>query len=287
MQRSSREIAPDVRPRLKYDDRETLHVDFFIDHSLYSHYQTVRGDSAIIFLEKLLATDDEVMKCIENSKGDSLLLRGSTLEKLLNRSPLSLLVKRQKTGSRPRVHLEAPLMPFGQELFSHVINTLNLPASYPAARWSDSGSTSMTSEGIIIQTPFYDSGFWSLALCRRTSRMTTGALGFLEIDNGVDLDHVLLNVYRAQKELDFTYPFLLPLYLFEAHIRSSTNAFLTVFQEIKDIELKIRPNLEDKEVGGKLICDSKLRVLTTACLVPVRSTALQRFWFQSLEPSAR
>jgi hypothetical protein len=81
--------------------------------------------------------------------------------------------------------------------------------------------------------------------------MATGALGFLEVDHGIKLDKIFLNFYHIQQELDFTHPFLLPLCLFEAHIRSSADAFMTLFRDIEDIELQIRPSLDEKEVQGK------------------------------------
>jgi hypothetical protein len=48
-------------------ERDTLHIDFLIDHSLRSDYRTVKSDSEAIFLEKLLATDTEVLKCLQDS----------------------------------------------------------------------------------------------------------------------------------------------------------------------------------------------------------------------------
>lgn len=75
--------------------------------------------------------------------------------------------------------------------------------------------------------------------------MTTGALGFLEVDNGVKLDYVLLNVYRTRKDLDFMHPFFLPICLFEAHIQDSASAFVHLFREIEDVETKIRPSLDE------------------------------------------
>jgi hypothetical protein len=76
-------------------------------------------------------------------------------------------------------------------------------------------------------------------------RMTTGALGLLEVDNGVKLDEILLNVYRSRKRGDFIHPFLLPICLFEAHIRESASVFVSLFRDIQDVEKKIRPSLEE------------------------------------------
>jgi hypothetical protein len=62
-----REIVSSLETWPADDERETLHIDFLIDHSLHSDYRTVKNDSEVIFLEKLLGTDAEVLKCLHES----------------------------------------------------------------------------------------------------------------------------------------------------------------------------------------------------------------------------
>jgi hypothetical protein len=75
--------------------------------------------------------------------------------------------------------------------------------------------------------------------------MTTGALGLLEVDNGIKVDEILLNVYRSRKRGDLSHPFLLPLCLFEEHIRESASLFVSLFREIQNVETEIRPSLDE------------------------------------------
>jgi hypothetical protein len=62
-----RQILIGSEPKPDGDNRETLHIDFQIDFARYPDYRKIKADSKTIFLEKTLATDDEVTKCLEDS----------------------------------------------------------------------------------------------------------------------------------------------------------------------------------------------------------------------------
>jgi hypothetical protein len=110
--------------------------------------------------------------------------------------------------------------------------------------------------GYCFQSPFYTHSSWNLTFCVRRptgdlGRLIAGAgaayaksfktVGFLEVDQGVDLASMLDEIYLSADRC--CNPLVLPFRLFEQHVQESGKKFMRVTKKLADIEQAIDVSL--------------------------------------------
>jgi hypothetical protein len=130
-------------------------------------------------------------------------------------------------------------------------------------------TSSNTQPGYCFQSPFYKEGSWNLALCVRPP---TGSLngiirgafggyggnlsegfktvGVLEAGSSVDLaamfDKIHLSALRS------SHPLVVPLHLFEEHVKQTSKSFMRISKKLADVEQAIDVSLNSDPSFQKL-----------------------------------
>ncbi|KAJ6016053.1 Mg2+ transporter protein CorA-like/Zinc transport protein ZntB [Penicillium herquei] len=124
-------------------------------------------------------------------------------------------------------------------------------------KWKN-GSTAATCKGLflqktfftatkillacIIQTPFYETGFWSLILYSETneSDSATRMSGIIQADKDFTFKEYQSEIRKAST----IYPMMLPLELYKKHVASTARKFEQIRSTLRDVDDKLLKELE-------------------------------------------
>lgn len=153
-----------------------------------------------------------------------------------------------------------------------VIECFKLPEDYALVRKHDRGTCQLYSSGAsgkinkgesdfymhqlkiltktdyVVQTPFYSSGFWSLALhCVIDSDVNSSSntSGVIQLDNDTNLSDVFNGIHTLAKRY-VHHPSLLPVQLFITHCNLTTRIFESIFKDIATVDVDLLTELKVK-----------------------------------------
>jgi hypothetical protein len=106
----------------------------------------------------------------------------------------------------------------------------------------------------IIQTPFYNKGFWTLVLhCVMDSDMPNSpskTSGVIQADKDVDFSQIFSGV-RKLANVYGRHPMLLPLQLFMTHYDTTSETFRSIAKEVAEVDSKLLKELEKRSKPDK------------------------------------
>lgn len=120
-------------------------------------------------------------------------------------------------------------------------------------------TSSNTEPGYCFQSPFYKEGAWNLALCVRppTFSLTEIIKGALKVDRNLSEGFKTVGVLEAGSSIDLatmfdeihlsapqsSHPLVLPLRLFEEHVKQTSKSFMRIAKKLADVEQAIDVSL--------------------------------------------
>lgn len=152
-----------------------------------------------------------------------------------------------------------------------VIDCFKLPEDYALVRKHDRGTCQLYSSGAggkiykgkfsfvsfqiqltftdyVVQTPFYSSGFWSLAFhCAIDSEpnSSSSTSGVIQMDNDTNLSDIFSGIHTLAKRHGH-HPSLLPVQLFITHCNLTTKTFESIFKDIANVDVDLLTELKTK-----------------------------------------
>lgn len=178
--------------------------------------------------------------------------------------------KSEKTGLMGFDDLEDLL---SQPPAEAIIDYFKLPEDYALVRKHDRGTCQLYSSGAagkiykgkissvsrvlhqltlitdyVVQTPFYSSGFWSLAFhCAIDSKpnSSSSTSGVIQIDHDTSLSDVFSGVHTLARRHGY-HPSLLPVQLFITHCNLTTKTFEVIFKDIATVDVDLLTVLKTK-----------------------------------------
>ncbi|KAI0381338.1 hypothetical protein F5Y04DRAFT_80172 [Hypomontagnella monticulosa] len=144
-------------------------------------------------------------------------------------------------------NLEDLNMMLDEDSASSIINFFRLPRDFLVLRRNDAGLCQCNrredgrSLAYLSQTPFYDSGFWSVALV--IDDEPTRAACILQCDRTIDISGIRRKIQNCTGA--YRHPLQLLLKLFENHVMTTSDKFDDLYRNIQEVDFKLLHQLSE------------------------------------------